>query len=256
MFKHSSVAKDLNQQPEEELFKGDGIEIPDYLEKYYWWAYVRPWAVKLFERDWLINLILWGFYPTLRKLVLRVMGPNLFGRTLKISCCYGTLEPKLADQVQKAGGTLDILDVAPEQLKNSRRKIKALDENLLGSVVNHIHANACSLPMEENSYDRSLIFFLPHEQPEALRRKTFEEAFRVTKPGGDVFIVEFYKSKWWHPLRYIWYPALMVLEPFAKDIWRNEVSTYLPHGGAGCEIEQTKVFGDFYQCLKIKTPKV
>lgn len=256
MFQVSSTVSSKSEKTVEERFENDGIEIPDYLEEYYWWAYVRPWAVKIFERDWLINLILWGFYPTLRDLVLDVMGPNLFGRTLKVTCCYGQLEPKLATQVQKAGGTLDILDVAPEQLKNSHRKLAALDNDLLGPVVNHIHADACDMPMAENSYDRTLIFFLPHEQPEHLRRKMFKEAFRVTKPGGEVYVTEFAKSKWWHPLRFVWYPVLMVLEPFARDIWTNEISTYLPHGGLGCEIQKTKVFGDFYQCLKITTPKV
>ena len=32
--------------------------IPDYLEKVYWWAYLHPKAVHVFERDWLVNLIL------------------------------------------------------------------------------------------------------------------------------------------------------------------------------------------------------
>lgn len=253
MFQLSSQAAVDTEKQKEEGFVNDNIEIPDYLEEYYWWAYVRPWAVKIFERDWLINLILWGFYPTLRDLVLSVMGPNLFGRTLKISCCYGQLEPKLAQQVQAAGGELDIIDVAPEQLKNSRSK---LSDELLTTTVDHIHADACDLPFADNAYDRSLVFFLPHEQPEKLRRKMFEEAFRVTKPGGELYVVEFCKSKLWHPLRYIWYPVLMVLEPFARDIWTNDMTTYLPHGGIGCEIQQTKVFGDFYQCLKIKTPNV
>ena len=34
--------------------------VPAYLEETYWWAYVHPNAVSLFERQWLVNLILWG----------------------------------------------------------------------------------------------------------------------------------------------------------------------------------------------------
>ena len=30
-------------------------KIPAYLEKVYWWAYVHPQAVRLFERQWLVN---------------------------------------------------------------------------------------------------------------------------------------------------------------------------------------------------------
>ncbi|MFA6280866.1 MAG: rhodoquinone biosynthesis methyltransferase RquA [Bdellovibrionales bacterium] len=237
---------------DESVLETDGIAIPDYLETYYWWAYVRPWAVRIFERDWLINLILWGFYGPLRDRVLAALGDTVSGRTLKISCCYGQLEPMLAQRVAAGGGTLDIIDVAPEQIKNSRRKTPA---DLLGSVVNHYHCDSNDLPFADHGYDRAIIFFLPHEQPEAVRRKTFDEAFRVVKKGGTIHVVEFAKSKWWHPLRFIWYPVLLVLEPFAKDLWTKEIATWLPHGGLGCTVEKKTIFADFYQLVKITTPR-
>lgn len=236
---------------DESVLETDGVAIPDYLETYYWWAYVRPWAVRIFERDWLINLILWGFYEPLRDRVLAALGDKVSGRTLKISCCYGQLEPMLAQRVHAGGGTLDIIDVAPEQIKNSRRKTPPA---LLGSTVNHYHCDSNALPFAYHSYDRAIIFFLPHEQPEAIRRKTFAEAFRVVKKGGTIHVVEFAKSKWWHPLRFIWYPVLLVLEPFARDLWTKEITTWLPHGGLGCAVEKKTIFADFYQLVKITTP--
>ena len=39
--------------------------IPEYLRLNYWWAYIHPAAVKLFERGWLVDLILWGNYRQL-----------------------------------------------------------------------------------------------------------------------------------------------------------------------------------------------
>jgi hypothetical protein len=36
--------------------------VPQYLQAHYWWAYVHPRAVHVFERQWLVNLILWGNY--------------------------------------------------------------------------------------------------------------------------------------------------------------------------------------------------
>jgi hypothetical protein len=41
------------------------IPIPRYLLTNYWWAYVHPSAAELFERQWLVNLILWGNYSRL-----------------------------------------------------------------------------------------------------------------------------------------------------------------------------------------------
>lgn len=238
-------------QAETDVFDQDGIAIPPYLEKVYWWAYVRPWAVRLFEREWLVNLILWGFYRPLRDLTLGTMGEKIPGRTLKISCCYGRLEPMMAARVKAGGGHLDIVDVAPEQLKNARRKLAGFIKE---GAVSLYHRNAVDLGFAGATYDRAVLFFLPHEQPEDIRRKTFEEAFRVVKPGGKIYVTEFAKPKAWHPLKYIWHTALYVLEPFASPLWKHPVATWLPRGGEGCRLETQKIFGDFYQIVTITTP--
>jgi hypothetical protein len=39
----------------------DGI--PAYLRTHYWWAYIHPHGVEFFERQWLVNLILWDNPP-------------------------------------------------------------------------------------------------------------------------------------------------------------------------------------------------
>src|SRR3954452_22215412 len=51
--------------------------IPDYLNEVYWWTYVHPRAVRFFERQWLVNLILWGKYVTMRDATLSEMGDSL-----------------------------------------------------------------------------------------------------------------------------------------------------------------------------------
>ena len=40
--------------------------VPRYLEQVYWWAYVHPKAVHVFEREWLVNAILFNNYGRLR----------------------------------------------------------------------------------------------------------------------------------------------------------------------------------------------
>ena len=62
--------------------------IPHYLRQVYWWAYVHPRAVRLFERDWLVNLILFGNYARLRDAALGEMGATVTGRTLQVACVY------------------------------------------------------------------------------------------------------------------------------------------------------------------------
>ena len=33
-------------------------DIPDYLHDTYWWAYLHPKSIWIFEREWVVNLIL------------------------------------------------------------------------------------------------------------------------------------------------------------------------------------------------------
>ena len=40
--------------------------VPAYLCTHYWWAYIHPYGVWFFERQWLVNLILAGNYACLR----------------------------------------------------------------------------------------------------------------------------------------------------------------------------------------------
>ena len=52
------------------------LKVPRYLLTHYWWAYVHPNAVKAFERQWLVNLILWGNYNRLCRAVLTEMAES------------------------------------------------------------------------------------------------------------------------------------------------------------------------------------
>src|ERR1700719_2240013 len=94
--------------------------VPYYLTAHYRWAYVHPMAVKLFERQWLVNLILWGNYARLRDAALAELGESLSGNTLQVACVYGDLTNRLSGAAERAGGLVDVVDVLPVQLRNLR----------------------------------------------------------------------------------------------------------------------------------------
>ncbi|MFD2181975.1 rhodoquinone biosynthesis methyltransferase RquA [Rhodoplanes azumiensis] len=219
--------------------------IPSYLDVHYWWAYVHPNAVKVFERQWLANLILWGNYARLRDAALDLLGAVLPGRTLQVACAYGDLTPHLVERVSAGDGTVDIVDVLPVQLDNLRRKLAA------DAPVRLVETDSSALPLPDASYDRVLLFFLLHEQPESWRRRTLAEAVRVLKPGGRLVIVDYAKPHWWNPLRYGFAPVLAALEPFALDLWREDVSGWMPALPPGQKIERRTYFGGLYQALVI-----
>ncbi len=219
--------------------------IPAYLTETYWWAYVHPNAVTLFERQWLVNAILWGNFPQLRNAALEALGNPLKGKTLQVACVYGDFSPRLAERVPE-GGQLDVIDVLPIQLSNLKGKLAAD-----APVRTHL-CNSASLPFEDHAYSQTVLFFLLHEQPEAVRRATLAEAIRVTRPGGKVVIVDYHLPGAWHPLRYLFRPVLHFLEPFALDLWRDEVAKWLPAEVDPSRIRKDTYFGGLYQRLVIQ----
>src|SRR2546423_474026 len=98
---------------------GRSIKAPHYLTAHYWWAYVHPRAIWLFERQWLVNLILWGNYAKLRNSATAALGNVLPGATLQVACVYGDLTGKLSQRVAAVDGRLDVVDVLPMQLQNT-----------------------------------------------------------------------------------------------------------------------------------------
>ena len=155
------------------------VSVPAYLAQTYWWAYVHPQAVRVFERQWLVNLILWENFNKLRNAALAALGHDLSGRTLQIACVYGDLTQRLAERIP-ANGSLDVVDVLPVQLANPAKKLPS--DAKVG---------------------------LLHEQPEAIRRKTLAEALRVIKPGGRLVIVDYHSPAGSNPL---FWPMKVVLE--------------------------------------------
>ena len=214
--------------------------VPAYLDTYYWWAYVHPQAVRVFERQWLANAILWGNYARLRDSALAEFDATLKGRTLQIACAYGDLTNRLCARLPERGGALDVVDVLPIQLDNLRRKLPASDRVRLHTM------DSSALGFADASFDRVLLFFLLHEQPREVRTATLAEAWRVVKPGGRVVIVDYALPDRANPLRYLFRPVLAVLEPFALDLWKSEIAQWLPPP-ARAAIRKETCFGGLYQ---------
>jgi ubiquinone/menaquinone biosynthesis C-methylase UbiE len=218
--------------------------IPAYLSETYWWAYVHPNAVRLFERQWLVNLILWGNFARLRDAALAALGETPAGRTLQVACVYGDFTVKLAARIARARGALDVVDVLPIQLRNLRAKLDAR------APVTLLQRDASRLDFGDASYERVALFFLLHEMPRDVRRRTLAETMRVVKPGGRVVIVDYHRPRRWHPLRVPMRWILRRFEPFALDLWESEVEQWLPPGTKPAR--KDTYYGGLYQRLVLE----
>lgn len=222
------------------------VPIPAYLLKVYWWTYVHPLALAVFDHMLVINLILLTNYNKMRDRALARFA-DAPKSVLQISCAYGDITPKLANILAPAGGRLDVIDVLAIQLKNVGRKLdRALPVRLL-----NMDATALALP--DAGYDRALLFFLLHELPADVRRRTLAEALRVVRPGGQIVVADFAKPFWWNPFRYLWAVFLTIFEPYALDMWRNDLATMLP-ADSGATVEVSRYFGGLFQLSVVTRP--
>jgi ubiquinone/menaquinone biosynthesis C-methylase UbiE len=196
--------------------------------------------VRAFERGWLVNLILLGNYAQLRDAALAEIADPAGGRTLQIACVYGDLTVRLDRQIAEVG-TLDVVDVMPIHLQNLRRKLPR------GAKARLLHRDSTAVGLEDATYDRVLIFFLLHEQPLPVRRRTLAEAIRVVKPGGQIVVVDYHRPHQRHPLRQAMRALLHRLEPFALDLWQSELDVFLPDGIQLADIRKHTYFGGLYQ---------
>jgi ubiquinone/menaquinone biosynthesis C-methylase UbiE len=200
--------------------------------------------VQIFERQWLVNLILWGNFARLRDAALQELGQVISGSVLQVACVYGDFTEHLARRLGP-GGSLDVVDVAPIQIKNLQAKLSR-PEQVRASLQ-----DSTALRFADASHDAVVVFFLLHEQPAEVRLKTIAEALRVTKPGGKLIFVDYHKPVATNPFRYIMVPILTTLEPFAMDVWRGEIIDWLPAASAPAKVEKQTYFGGLYQKVVI-----
>ncbi|MDD2923773.1 rhodoquinone biosynthesis methyltransferase RquA [Rhodoferax sp.] len=220
------------------------VIVPDYLEKTYWWAYTHPNAVRVFERQWLVNLILWGNFSRLRDLALDELGDAVNGQLLQVACVYGNFTEYLLRRLGPQGH-LNVIDVAPVQISNLHDKLGDKRQ------VSITQQDATHLQFDDASHDAVMVFFLLHEMPADVRRKTIAEALRVTKPGGKVVFVDYHRPVASSPFRYIMVPILTTLEPFAMDLWNGNIADWLPEGCSYTDISKQTYFGGLYQKVVI-----
>ena len=223
------------------IFEPTHKRLPSYLTDHYQWAYTTEKAVRFWDRPWLINLILWGNYRRLTTAALARLGDNICGNCLQIACVYGDLTPRLLARLAPEA-SLQVVDIAPVQLANTARKCGHRKLRLL-------QQDSSQLPFADHSFDSALLFFLLHEQPQAVRSKTLQEALRVIRPGGKLVIVDYRRPGCWHPLRWVMSGIFHWLEPFASGFWQQPLDKQLPKNITS--IEKTTLFGGLYQIVTI-----
>jgi len=226
----------------------DGV--PEYLARYYWWAYLWRWSIWFFDHQPVINAILFGQYDRLLKKTLAQVETRPGARLLQLTCVYGKFTPLLLSGTRNE---IHLCDTADGQLQLARRK------TLHFSDRRHLaRMNAECLAYRNDIFDQVIVFFLFHEMPAAARHKAYAEIARVVRPGGSVLLTEYAATPQRHWLyRFVPFRLLLGrLEPFLPGFWREDVAEKLNdalrqngkslNGEPGIEY----CFADFYRIMR------
>lgn len=218
------------------------VAIPRYLTDVYTWAYINPLSVRLLDRAWVVNAILWGNNHRLQRALFADLEPGQ--RVLQAACVYGDLSPNLAGFLGPAG-RLEVIDVVPIQVGNCR-----------GKLHDFPHASvrlADAAAPGGGPYDAVVCFFLLHEMPDSYKRTVVDALLANIRPGGKVVFIDYHRPHPLHPLKWVISLVFATLEPFARSLWRHDIADFA--GDRGRYDWRTETyFGGLFQKTVARLP--
>ena len=135
--------------------------------------------------DLLAWVYLRGRERKFRERLLRLAELRPGEAVLDIGCGTGTLAIAAREAVG-ATGRVAGLDASPEMLGRATRKARRA-----GAAVDFRNAAVERMPFPDASFDVVLSTLMMHHLPRPIREQGAREVFRVLRPGGRVFVVDF-----------------------------------------------------------------
>lgn len=209
--------------------------IPEYLSRTYTWAYLNDRTLPWLDRSLVVSAILWGNAGRLMKAAVAEFSPGQ--RVLQAACVYGEFSPMLARQVGTEGA-LDVVDVAPIQIANVRRKFAKLPQA-------SAHQADLTQPLDK-TYQGVCCFFLLHEVPEHQRARIVDNLLAAVEPGGKALFVDYHRPRRGHPLAPLMNLVFRWLEPYAPSLLDVPIESLSARSSEFTWARHT-VFGGLYQ---------
>lgn len=152
-----------------------GLKTPRYIP-----ALNRRWFTPVY--DWVVKHV---FHEQAFKDAL-ILEAHFEGteRVLDIGCGTATLTIALASACP--GGEVVGLDGDPDVLERARAKAAAV-----GRGIAFMNAMSYAVPYPDSSFDRATSSLMLHHLTRIDKERTFQELFRVMRPGGRLHIADF-----------------------------------------------------------------
>ena len=205
------------------------------MQEIYHWAYLDSRNARLLDHELIVNTILWGNSPELRRSLLCEIEPA--SRVFQAAHVYGEMQPDLAKKIGPEG-RLDVVDVVPLQVDLCRRKLSGFPNVhvRLGDAANN----------DGRKYDAVVCYFLLHEIPDVNKHEVMDALLERLPKGGKAVFIDYHRTVPWHPLGGLMRLVFRTLEPFAAGLIGSEIRNYASHADNFDWCKQT-FFGGLYQ---------
>ena len=217
--------------------------VPEYMTEVYDWAYVNPARVKILDRNIVVKVLLFLNDQRLMRAYLNEITPGM--KVWQVAHVYGDLVKRVAQKVG-ANGCYHLTDITPAQIEHANQKLAGYEWAKVFRSDAATFAGA-----DDVEYDLICSFFLLHEVPEDKKYEIVNNMLEKLPKGGKAVFVDYYNPKKWQPVRYILEFVNHFLEPFARAMWKNEISHYARNADQFTWQQQT-FFAGVYQCVVVK----
>ncbi|MCB1916727.1 MAG: rhodoquinone biosynthesis methyltransferase RquA [Rhodocyclaceae bacterium] len=211
--------------------------VPDYLLHTYRWAYLDRRMLFWLDRPAVVSAILWG---NAGRLMAAAASCFEAGQSvLQAAAVYGDFSARLAQQLGERG-RLEVVDAAPLQVANLRRKLR-------GRRNVRVRVHDLRQPLARR-FDGVCCFFLLHEVPAEARGRIVDNLLAGVEAGGRVVFVDYHRPGAGHPLGLPMRWIFRRFEPFAESLLDQDLAT-LAGRPQDFTWRKTLVFGGLYQIV-------
>ena len=167
-----------------------------------------------FNYDLMNDVMSFGAHRLWKKTFIDIVNPYYDDKIIDVGSGSGDLVLEI--QKRYLDTKIDIVDLNKEMLKEGKKRIKK-------GNVNFYQQNAESLSFANNSYDKYLISFCLRNITDI--DKSLREAFRILKPGGQYYCLEFSRpSSFFISNIYLYYKSNLI--PSFGKIFSNNRDAY------------------------------
>jgi len=167
-----------------------------------------------FNYDLMNDVMSFGAHRLWKRIFIDIVNPSNDDKIIDVGSGSGDLVLEI--QKRYFNTKIDIVDLNKKMLEIGKKRIKK-------GNVSFYHQNAESLTFANNKYDKYLISFCLRNITDI--DQSFREAFRILKPGGKYYCLEFSKpSSFFISNIYSYYKANLI--PTFGKIFSNNRDAY------------------------------